>query len=59
MISNTMYFAGVSAVGNWRTLRVDETTAAASPAGPAHHAIPEAKRRNAAATVASVNRGLT
>ena len=47
---------GVGVAGNWRTLRVAES--AASTAAFAHHAIPQPKRRTAAAPVASVNRGL-
>jgi hypothetical protein len=58
MISSSMYVSGVSVVGNWRTLRVAED-AAQSAAANSHHAIPLPKRRTAAETVASVNRGLT
>jgi hypothetical protein len=54
---STMFTAGVGVAGHWRTLRV---AAAAAPAPAyAHHAIPEPKRRTAAAPVASVPRGLT
>lgn len=49
MNSSEMFTGAVGVVGDWRTLRVAK----------AHHAIPLPKRRTAAATVASVNRGLT
>lgn len=58
MINSNMYFSGVSVVGNWRTLRVAEAVAQRA-AVATHHAIPLPKRRTAAETVASVNRGLT
>lgn len=53
----TMFTSGVSVAGNWRTLRV--AASAAPVAAPTHHAIPQPKRRTAAASVAPVNRGLT
>lgn len=51
-----MFKDGVSVAGYWRTLRVAES--AVLVAALTHHAIPQPKRRTAAATVASVNRGL-
>lgn len=53
----TMFTSGVSVAGSWRTLRVAES--AALGVALTHHAIPQPKRRTAAASVASVNRGLT
>lgn len=57
MNAMTMFASGVSVAGNWRTRRVAES--AALGAAPTHHAIPQPKRRTDAASVASVNRGLT
>lgn len=57
MNAMTMFTSGVSVAGNWRTRRVAES--AALGAAPTHHAIPQPKRRTDAASVASVNRGLT
>ena len=57
MNAMTTFTSGVSVAANWRTLRVAES--AALGAAPKHHAIPQPKRRTAAASVASVNRGLT
>ena len=56
---------GVRVAGDWRTLRVSESAALMGAAradvfhrsAATHHAIPQPKRRTAAATVASVNRG--
>ena len=53
MNSISMYPAGVSIAANWQTLRGAEAAFTRS----AHHAIPLPKRRTAATSVASVNRG--
>ena len=51
-------YTGVGVAGMQWTLRTDLTVAQAAHARvAAHRAIPQPKRRNAAATVASVNRG--
>jgi hypothetical protein len=57
MIAINMINGGVSAAGDWRTPRVASLAASKAAFAGAHHAIPSPKRRTAAATVASVNRG--
>ncbi|WP_319457498.1 MULTISPECIES: hypothetical protein [unclassified Mycobacterium] len=59
MNTNSSDFSGVGVAGMSWTLRVAGATPAAQSAAIGHHAIPRPKRRTAAATVASVNRGTT
>jgi hypothetical protein len=57
---NINTFSGVGVAGMSWALHVSGAAAAAAhPAAAAHAMIPSPKRRNAAATAASVNRGTT